>query len=274
MTVVKNEKDELIPQRTVIGWRVCIDYRIFHELIEDRMEEKCHFMVKEGIVLGHKVLGFGIKVDKAKIEAISKLPYPMNVKDIQSFLGHAGFYRRFIKDFSQIARQVTQLLVKDAPFNFSEECIQAFDTLKRELTHAPIMINPDWSLPFEIMCDASDYVVGALTRAEIRDLFPKERLIAISDKNGEPWISPSYSNSVLTESYEDAWPEKRQHKFFDNVIADHPEEIMTSSPPQEKSSRPGFTGYIPFAMQTSWCRLYLMRRSLEVLRKFHWTILR
>ncbi|GJS52847.1 reverse transcriptase domain-containing protein [Tanacetum coccineum] len=208
---------------------------------------------------------------------------------------------------------MTQLLVKDAPFNFSEECIQAFDTLKRELTHAPIMIKPDWSLPFEIMCDASDYDVGAvlgqridkhfkpihyagktmnealenytttekellaiefdieirdkkgaenlaadhlsrlknpdlgkLTRAEIRDLFPEERLMAISDKNDEP--------CVLTESYEDAWPEKRQHKFFDNVTADHSEDIMASPPLQEKSSRPGFTGHISFAMHASWSR--------------------
>ncbi|GKC51233.1 reverse transcriptase domain-containing protein [Tanacetum coccineum] len=156
-------------------------------------------MVKEGIILGHKVSGSGIEVDKAKIEAISKLPYPTNVKAIRSFLGHAGFYRRFIKDFSQITRLMTQLLVKDAPFNFFEECIQAFDTLKRKLIQASIMIKPDWSLPFEIMCDASDYVVGAirdkkgaknlaadhlsrlenpdlrkLTRAEIRDLFLKE----------------------------------------------------------------------------------------------------
>ncbi|GJU64501.1 reverse transcriptase domain-containing protein [Tanacetum coccineum] len=241
MTVVKNEKDELIPQGTVTGWRVCIDYHklnnatrkdhfplsfidqmlkrlagheyycfldgffgyfqipiapedqektmftcpyrtfpykrmpfglcnamasfqrymiaIFHELIEDNMEvfmddfsvsgssfdhclknlekmlkryeetilvlnwEKCHFMVKEGIVLGHKVSGSGIEVDKAKIKAISKLPYPTNVKAIRSFLGHVSFYRRFIKDFSQIACPMTQLLVKDAPFNFSEECI-------------------------------------------------------------------------------------------------------------------------------------------------------
>ncbi|GJT99849.1 reverse transcriptase domain-containing protein [Tanacetum coccineum] len=107
---------------------------IFHELIEDSMEEKCHFMVKEGIILGHKVSGSGIEVDKAKIKAISKLPYPTNVKAIRSFLGHASFYRRFIKDFSQIAHPMTHLLVKDASLNFSEECIQAFNTLKCELT--------------------------------------------------------------------------------------------------------------------------------------------
>nr|GEU32199.1 reverse transcriptase domain-containing protein [Tanacetum cinerariifolium] len=120
----------------------------------------CHFMVKEGIVLGHKVSGSRIKVDKAKIEAISKLPYPINVKSIQSFLGHAGFYKRFIKDFLQVARPMTQLLVKDAQINFSEECIQAFDKLKHKLTQALIIIKPDWSLSFEVMGDASDYVVG------------------------------------------------------------------------------------------------------------------
>ncbi|GKC72048.1 reverse transcriptase domain-containing protein, partial [Tanacetum coccineum] len=119
-------------------------------------------MVKEGIVPGHKVLGSGIEVDKEKIESISKLPYPITINAICSFLGHVGFYRRFIKDFSHIARPLTQLLVKDAPFIFSEECIQAFDKLKQELTQAPIMIKPDWSLPFEIMCDASDYAVGAV----------------------------------------------------------------------------------------------------------------
>ncbi|GKA66393.1 reverse transcriptase domain-containing protein [Tanacetum coccineum] len=119
---------------------------IFHELIEDSMEE--------GIVHGYKISGSGIEVDKAKIEAISKLPYPTNVKAIRIFLGHAGFYRRFIKDFSQIARPMTQLLVKDASSNFSEECIQALDTLNLELTQALIMIKPNWSLPFKIMCDA------------------------------------------------------------------------------------------------------------------------
>ncbi|GJR78757.1 putative nucleotidyltransferase, ribonuclease H [Tanacetum coccineum] len=124
--------------------------------------EKCHFMVKEGIVLGHKVSGSGIEVDKAKIEAISKLPYPTNVKAIRSFLGHVGFYQRFIKDFTQVARPMTQLLVKDAPFNFYEECIQTFYKLKHELPQASIMIKPDWLLPFEVMCDASDYAVGAV----------------------------------------------------------------------------------------------------------------
>ena len=124
--------------------------------------EKCHFMVKEGIVLGHKVSDQGIEVDQAKIETIEKLPPPSSVKGIRSFLGHAGFYRRFIKDFSKITKPLCMLLEKNTSFVFNEECLSAFQTLKKALTSAPVIIAPDWNLPFEIMCDASDYAVGAV----------------------------------------------------------------------------------------------------------------
>ncbi|GJU50379.1 reverse transcriptase domain-containing protein [Tanacetum coccineum] len=124
--------------------------------------EKSHFMVKEGIVLGHKISKNGIEVDKAKVDVIAKLPHPTTVKGIRSFLGHAGFYRRFIQDFSKIARPMTRLLEKDTPFFFSKECIEAFQTLKKKLTEAPILVAPDWDLPFELMCDASDFEIGAV----------------------------------------------------------------------------------------------------------------
>ncbi|GJU21027.1 reverse transcriptase domain-containing protein [Tanacetum coccineum] len=119
-------------------------------------------MVKEGIVLGHKISKSGIEVDRAKVDVISKLPPPTTVKGIRSFLGHAGFYRRFIKDFSKIARPMTHLLEKDTPFFFSSECQSSFEILKKKLTEAPILVSPDWDLPFELMCDASDYAVGAV----------------------------------------------------------------------------------------------------------------
>ena len=119
-------------------------------------------MVREGIVLGHLVSERGIEVDRAKIEVIEKLPASVNVKGIRSFLGHAGFYRRFIKDFSQIARPLMNLLAKDVPFEFTDEFLRAFEILKKALISAPIIQPPDWSLPFEIICDASDYVVGAV----------------------------------------------------------------------------------------------------------------
>ncbi|GJQ90325.1 reverse transcriptase domain-containing protein [Tanacetum coccineum] len=280
ITVVTNENDELVPTRTITGWRVCIDYRklneatakdhfplpfmdqmlerlagnkyfcfldgfsgyfqipidpndqekttftcpfgtyayrrmpfglcnapatfqrcmlaIFHDMIEESVEvfmddfsvfgnsfdtclnnldkmlqrckdahlvlnwEKCHFMVKEGIVLGHKVSSAGLEVDKAKINVISKLPPPTNIKGVRSFLGHAGFYRRFIKDFSKIARPITKLLEKDTPFEFDDECQKAFESLKEKLTCAPVIVSPNWNLPFELMCDASDFAVGAV----------------------------------------------------------------------------------------------------------------
>nr|GEX28372.1 reverse transcriptase domain-containing protein [Tanacetum cinerariifolium] len=121
--------------------------------------EKSHFMVKEGIVLGHKISKNVIEVDMAKVDVITKLPHPTTVKGIRSFLGHAGFYRRFIQDFSKLARPMTHLFEKDTPFFFSNECIEAFQTLKKKLTKAPILVAPDWDLPFKLMCDASDFAI-------------------------------------------------------------------------------------------------------------------
>ncbi|GJR19868.1 reverse transcriptase domain-containing protein [Tanacetum coccineum] len=124
--------------------------------------EKCHFMVKEGIVLGHKISKNGIEVDRAKVDVISKLPPPTMVKEIRSFLGHASFYRRFIQDFSKIVRPMTHLLEKETPFVFSKECFEPFEYLKKKLTEDPILMAPDCDLPFKIMCDASDFAVGAV----------------------------------------------------------------------------------------------------------------
>nr|GEX71000.1 reverse transcriptase domain-containing protein [Tanacetum cinerariifolium] len=124
--------------------------------------EKCHFMCKEGIVLVHKISKSGIKVDRAKVDVIAKLPHPTTIKGVKSFLGHAGFYRRFIQDFFKIARPMTHLLEKETPFVFSKECVDEFNTLKQKLTEAPILVVPDWNLPFELMCDASDFAIGAV----------------------------------------------------------------------------------------------------------------
>ena len=124
--------------------------------------EKCHFMVDQGIVLGHIVSARGIEADKANIDIIQSLPYPTNVREVRSFLGHAGFYRRFIKDFSKISSPLCELLKKEVTFELTDECKQAFDTLKSHLTNAPIIKAPDWSVPFKIMCDTSDYAVGAV----------------------------------------------------------------------------------------------------------------
>nr|GEZ62279.1 hypothetical protein [Tanacetum cinerariifolium]GEZ91671.1 hypothetical protein [Tanacetum cinerariifolium] len=171
--VVENEENELISTRLVTGWRVCINYRKLNEatrkdhfplpFMDKTLErlagkeyycflddtnlclnwKKSNFMVKEGIILGHKISKNRIEVDKAKVDVIAKLPHPTTVKGIRSFLGHAGFHRRFIQYFSKIARPMTRLLEKDTPFFFSNECIEAFQTLKKKLTEAPILVAPD-----------------------------------------------------------------------------------------------------------------------------------
>ena len=119
-------------------------------------------MVNQGIVLGHIISSRGIEVDKAKIELISQLPSPTNVKKVRQFLGHAGFYRRFIKDFSKISKPLYKLLDKDAKFVWENECQESFEELKSHLTTAPIVRAPTWQFPFEVMCDASDLAIGAV----------------------------------------------------------------------------------------------------------------
>ncbi|KAM1024481.1 hypothetical protein ACFX13_038477 [Malus domestica] len=119
-------------------------------------------MVKQGIVLGHIISEKGIEVDKSKIDLVRHLPSPTSVREVRSFLIHAGFYRRFIKDFSKIAQPLCHLLQQEVAFEFNKECETAFKTLKDMLTSAPIIMPPDWSLPFELMCDASDYAISAV----------------------------------------------------------------------------------------------------------------
>ena len=102
-------------------------------------------MVTEGIVLGHKVSQNGLKVDRAKISVIEQLPPPTNVKGVKSFLWYAGFYRRFVKDFSKIAKPLSNLLEKETKFIFDDACLLAFNPLKERLIAAPIIVVPEWS---------------------------------------------------------------------------------------------------------------------------------
>ncbi|GKA73270.1 reverse transcriptase domain-containing protein [Tanacetum coccineum] len=180
--------------------------------------EKCHFMVKEGIVFGHKISKNGIEVDRAKVDVIAKLPPPTTIKGIRSFLCHVGFYRRFIQDFSKIARPMTHLLEKETPFVFLQECMESFEYLKKKLTKASILVAPDWDLPFEMMCNVSDFASlisrftikkgvenltadhlsrlenpykGDLVEMEMNDNFSHESLnmIALNDDNEPPWFA-------------------------------------------------------------------------------------
>ncbi|WJZ95307.1 hypothetical protein VitviT2T_014086 [Vitis vinifera] len=146
--------------------------------------EKCHFMVQQGIVLDHIISEKGIEVDKANVELIVKLPSPTNVKGVRQFLGHAGFYRRFIKDFSKLSKPLCELLAKDAKFVWDERCQRSFEQLKQFLTAAPIVRAPNWQLPFKVMCDASDFAIGVVLGQR---------------EDGKPYVI-FYANKTLNEA--------------------------------------------------------------------------
>ncbi|XP_058741312.1 uncharacterized protein LOC131613680 [Vicia villosa] len=220
-TVIKNEKNELIPTR-IITERCQLTNLILNW-------EKCHFMVREGIVLGHKISYKGIEVDQAKVDVISKLPPPMNEKGIRSFLGHAGFYRRFIRDFSKIAKPLTTLLVKDKNFTFDDQCAVAFETIKKKLVSAPIVVAPDWSLPFEIMCDASDIAVGAVLGQR------REKLLHViyyaSHVLNHAQINYATTEKELLAEFD---VEIRDKKGCENTVADHLSRMTPIDETEEK----------------------------------------
>ena len=132
---------------------------------------KCHFKVTEEIVLGHMISEAGLEVDQAKVSIIRNLIPPTTVKGIRIFLRHAGFYRRFIRDFSKIVRPLCRLLEKDIKFNFDDSWHNSFEEIKSRLVKAPIMAKPDWNREFEIMCDASDFAMGAILGQKAKTVF-------------------------------------------------------------------------------------------------------
>nr|GEU43565.1 reverse transcriptase domain-containing protein [Tanacetum cinerariifolium] len=182
--------------------------------------------LEEGIVLGHKISKNGLEVDRAKVDVIAKLPHPTTVKGVRSFPGHAGFYRRFIQDFSMIARPMTHLLEKETPFVFSTDCIDDFETLKKKLTEASILVVPDWNLPFELMCDASDFAIDHLSRLEnpykdvfenkdINESFPLETLGKISSESTS-WFA-DFANFHAENFIVKGMSSQQKKKFFKDV---------------------------------------------------------
>eukprot|EP00253_Pinus_taeda_P016982 PITA_16982 len=123
--------------------------------------EKCEFLMTEGTVLGHTISRQGLQMDSSKIAIIKKVPPPQKVRDIRSFLGLAGYYRRFIKDFSKLASPLFGLLGKDVEFKWTDDCQRALNELKDKLVSAPILRGPNWALPFHIHTDASNKAIGA-----------------------------------------------------------------------------------------------------------------
>jgi hypothetical protein len=154
--------------------------------------EKCHMMMTEGIVLGHFISSQGIQVDPSKIQVIKDIPTPKTQTEVRSFLGHAGYYRIFIKNFSKIASPLFVLLMKNVEFNWTNFCQEAFSTLKHQLSTTPILRGPNWTLPFHISSDASDTAIGAVLGQEEYHL---PYAIYFISKN----MSPAELNYIVTE---------------------------------------------------------------------------
>ncbi|XP_062080896.1 uncharacterized protein LOC133785693 [Humulus lupulus] len=228
------------------------DFSIFGDSYDDCLNNlaKSSWVIT---VLGHKVSKQGIEVDRAKIEVIEKLPPPTSVKSVRSFLGHAGFYRRFIKDFSKISKPLCNLLEKDTPFHFDEACLKAFEELKGRLVSTPIIVTSDWSLPFELMCDASDFVpqlirwvlllqefdveiqdregvenqvADHLSRMEgekessvlvpIKETFPDEHLFEVSQSQIIPWFA-DFANYLASGLMPPELTSQQRKKFLHDV---------------------------------------------------------
>nr|GEU45492.1 reverse transcriptase domain-containing protein [Tanacetum cinerariifolium] len=212
-------------------------------------------------------------LEYAFLEGDDKLPVIIakDLKDekkttlIKSFLGHAGFYRRFIQDFSNIARQMTQLIEKDTTFIFSKECIEAFQSLKKKLTEAPILVAPDWDLPFELMCDASDFAIGAenlaadhlsrlenphqsvLDKKEINETFPLETLNMVSFRGD--------SSTPMIKSSGDVFIARKQLIFLRLATMDPPGDIMAQTTPSKKCLTPVFIGPQFIVMPLTWSNI-------------------
>jgi hypothetical protein len=129
---------------------------------------KCEFWLKSVKFLGHTISHDGISVDPSKVQEVMEWKPPKSVHQIRSFLGLAGYYRRFIPDFSRIAKPMTELLKKGVKFVWNEACEKAFHTLRQHLTSAQVLVQPDNSKPFEVFCDASRTGLGCVLMQEGR----------------------------------------------------------------------------------------------------------
>jgi len=134
----------------------------FHNL--KLQPDKCEFLRKEFTYLGHKLSAHGLRPDPEKISAVMKFPTPINTREIKQYLGLCSYYRKFIPNFSKIAKPLTELLKKNAPFEWNQRAEDAFVSLKEILTTEPLLQYPDFSKPFVLTTDARSEALGAILK--------------------------------------------------------------------------------------------------------------
>nr|ABA94359.1 retrotransposon protein, putative, Ty3-gypsy subclass [Oryza sativa Japonica Group] len=144
---------------------------------------KCEFWLSEVKFLGHVISAGGVAVDPSNVESVTNWKQPKTVLEIRSFLGLAGYYRRFIENFSKIAKPMTRLLQKDVKYKWSEECEQSFQELKNRLISAPILILPEPKKGFQVYCDASKLGLGCVLMQDGKMVAYASRQLRPHEKN-------------------------------------------------------------------------------------------
>jgi hypothetical protein len=144
---------------------------------------KCEFWLDTVKFLGHTISSDGISIDPSKVQEVLDWKPPTSVHQIRSFLGLAGYYRRFIPDFSKIAKPMTEQLKKGVKFSWDQKCEDAFHTLRAHLTTAPVLAQPDVSKPFDIYCDASGIGLGCLLMQDNRVIAYASRTLRTHEQN-------------------------------------------------------------------------------------------
>jgi hypothetical protein len=171
----KNEDEHTEHLHTVLQ-RLC-DHRLYAEL------SKCDFWLREINFLGHTISQDGVSVDHEKVQEVMDWKPPTTVRQIQSFLGLAGYYRRFFPDFSRIAKTMAQLLKKGVKYEWSQKCEDAFHTLRQHLTTAPVLAQPDNTKSFEVYCDASGTGLGCVLMQDNRVIAYASRALRSHEQN-------------------------------------------------------------------------------------------
>ncbi|XP_050505429.1 uncharacterized protein LOC126883802 [Diabrotica virgifera virgifera] len=157
--------DDVIVYSTSLQEHIVNLTKVFQRLREARLKiqvDKCEFLKKQVNFLGHVVTQQGIKPNPAKIEAIEKYPIPKTTKEIRGFLGLLGYYRKFIRDFAKITKPLTRCLKKDAKIEHTPEFVECFETCRKLLMNEPLLQYPDFSKPFNLTTDASNFAIGAV----------------------------------------------------------------------------------------------------------------
>ena len=144
---------------------------------------KCDFWMREVQFLGHVISSQGIAMDLAKVEVVIQWECPKSVTEIRSFVGLAGYYRRFIEGFSKIVAPLTQLTRKDQPFAWTDRCEESFKELKQRLASTPVLVIQDVSKPFEVYCDASHRGLGCVLMQERKVVAYASRQLKVHEKN-------------------------------------------------------------------------------------------